>query len=73
MARGRGATIQRTADMGGLVGAKKILKIFKKGVKTRKIGVREVPEGGLGGTLDRACGAIFGSRNEVSAVPLEVQ
>lgn len=28
--------------------AKKILKIFKKGVKNRKIEVREVPEGGLG-------------------------
>lgn len=28
-------------------------KIFKKGVKNRKIGVREVPEGGVGGTLNR--------------------
>lgn len=58
--RGCGATIQRTADMGGLVGAKKILKIFKKGVKTRKIGVREVPEGGLGAPyIGCAGGAIF--------------
>ena len=30
------------------LGAKKFLKIFKKGVKNRKIGVREVPEGGTG-------------------------
>lgn len=30
------------------LGAKKFLKIFKKGVENRKIGVREVPEGGLG-------------------------
>lgn len=30
------------------LGAKKFLKIFKKGVKNRKIGVREVPEGGAG-------------------------
>ena len=29
------------------LGAKKFLKIFKKGVKNRKIGVREVPEGGM--------------------------
>ena len=28
--------------------AKKFLKIFKKGAKNLKIGVREVPEGGLG-------------------------
>ena len=28
--------------------AKKFLKIFKKGVENRKIGVREVQEGGLG-------------------------
>ena len=32
----------------GWLGRKKFLKIFKKGVKTRKLGVREVPEGGLG-------------------------
>ena len=31
VAQGCGAAIQRTADMGGVVGAKKILKIFKKG------------------------------------------
>jgi len=30
------------------LGAKKFLKIFKKGVENRKIGVREVPEGGAG-------------------------
>ena len=29
--RGCGAAIQRTADMGGLIGRKKFLKIFKKG------------------------------------------
>jgi hypothetical protein len=31
VARGCGAAIQRTVDTGGVVGAKKILKIFKKG------------------------------------------
>ncbi len=30
------------------LGAKKFLKIFKKGVENPKIGVREVPGGGLG-------------------------
>lgn len=39
--------------------AKKFLKIFKKGVKTRKIGVREVSEDGLGAPLYRVCGVIF--------------
>ena len=29
--QGCGAAIQRTVDTGGVVGAKKILKIFKKG------------------------------------------
>lgn len=43
--RERGEAIQRTADSAGVVGAKKFLKTFKKGVKTRKLGVREVPEG----------------------------
>lgn len=40
-------------------------KIFKKGVENRKIGVREVPEGGLGapyiGCAMRLLGAIFRS------------
>ena len=36
--RGRGEAIQRTADAAGTIGAKKFLKIFKKGVKTRKMG-----------------------------------
>ena len=31
MGRGRGAAIQRTVDTGGVVGAKKFLKTFKKG------------------------------------------
>lgn len=34
--------------MGGITGRKNFLKIFKKGVKNLKMGVREVPEGGLG-------------------------
>ena len=41
--RGCGAAIQRTADAAELVGEN-----FKKGVKNRKFGVREVPEGDLG-------------------------
>ena len=36
--RGCGEAIQRTADTGGLTGRKNFLKIFKKGVKTRKLG-----------------------------------
>lgn len=43
MSRGCGATIQRTADAAGLVWR----KIFLKEGENRKIGVREVPEGGL--------------------------
>lgn len=39
--RGRGAAIQRTADMGGVVGAKKFLKTFKKGGENPEIGVWE--------------------------------
>ena len=46
MARGRGTAIQRTADSAGTIGRKNFLKIFEKRVKTRKLGVREVPEGG---------------------------
>lgn len=45
---GRGAAIQRTADTAGLVWRKIFLREGEKGVKNRKIGVREVPEGGLG-------------------------
>ena len=33
---------------GRALGAKKFLKIFKKGVKNPEIGVREGPEGGAG-------------------------
>ena len=43
VARGRGAAIQRTADTAGQPGRKN----FLKGVKTRKIGVWEVPESGM--------------------------
>ena len=46
--RGRGAAIQRTADADRVVGQKNFLKRGEKLRKTRKIGVREVPEGGLG-------------------------
>ena len=45
VARGYGKAIQRTADIGGLVGRKKFLK--KRGGKPKN-GVREVPEGGAG-------------------------
>ena len=41
------------------LGAKKFLKIFKKGVENLKIGVREVPGGGLGAPY-RVCGVILG-------------
>ena len=47
---GRGAAIQRTADTDGLVW-RKILKRGEKGRKPKNwgvMGVREVPEGGLG-------------------------
>lgn len=61
VARGCGEAIQRTADTGGVVGAKKILKIFKGGMENRKNwgarGARGRPEG----TLYRACGATFES------------
>lgn len=48
MVRGRGEAIQRTVDTAGVIGRKNFLKIFKKGVENRKLGVWEVPEGGLG-------------------------
>ena len=55
---GRGTAIQRTADMGGVVGRKNFLKIFIKGVKKG-----EKPKNwGARGTkrlLYRRCGAIF--------------
>ena len=58
--RGCGTSIQSTADMGGLTGRKKFLKIFKKRVKNPKIGVREVLEDGLGAPyIGCAGGAIF--------------
>lgn len=60
---GRGEAIQRTADSTGVVGRKKILKIFKKGVENLKSGVREVPKGNLRGTLYRVRGVIFESGN----------
>lgn len=46
VARGHSAAIQRTADAGGHSRRKNFLKIFKKGVKTRKLGCgrdRETP------------------------------
>lgn len=39
VARGCGEAIQRTADAAGTIGAKKFLKIFKKGVKNLKMRV----------------------------------
>lgn len=44
---GCGEVIQRTADSTGVVGRKKILKIFKKGVKNPESGVRAGSEGGI--------------------------
>ena len=41
------------------LGAKKFLKIFKKGVENLKIGVREVPEGGLGTPYIRYAGRFW--------------
>ena len=38
-ARGCGAAIQRTVDTAGVIGRKNFLKIFKKGVENRKLGV----------------------------------
>ena len=48
VAQGCGAAIQRTADSTGVVGRKKILKIFKKGVKNPESGVRAGSEGDAG-------------------------
>lgn len=45
---------------GRVLGAKKFLKIFKKGAKNPKIGVREVPEGGLGGPYIGRAGRFLG-------------
>ena len=48
--QGCDAAIQHTADMGEATGRKKFLKIFKKGVKTRKLGCercRKVAQGHL--------------------------
>lgn len=44
VARGCGAAIQPTADMGGLIGRKKFLKIFKKGEKPKNWGARGAAE-----------------------------
>ena len=43
-----------------MLGAKKFLKIFKKGAKNPKIGVREVPEGGLGAPYIERAGRFSG-------------
>ena len=53
-------------------GAKKFLKIFKKGVENREIGVWEGSEGGLG-ALYRACGVISGLDARPLAAVLEVR
>ena len=41
--------------------AKKFLKIFKKGAKNPKIGVREVPEGGAGAPYIGCAGRFLGT------------
>ena len=48
-------------------------KIFKKGVKNRKIGVREVPEGDLGAPYIGCAGQFLGLDARPLAALLEVQ
>ena len=48
-------------------------KIFKKGAKTRKIGVREVPEGGLGAPYIGCAGQLLGLEVRPLAALLEVR
>lgn len=59
--RGYGEAIQRTADTDGAIGRKNFLKIFKKGVKNPKIGVREVPKGGPRAPYIGPAGVVFRS------------
>lgn len=59
-----GARVRRGDSVHGgqcrAVGAKKFLKIFKKGVENQKLGVREVPEGGLGAPYIGCAGRFLG-------------
>lgn len=59
-----GARVRRGDSAHGGYGwggwAKKFLKIFKKGGKARKIGVREVPEGGAGAPYIGCAGRFLG-------------
>ncbi len=71
MVRGRGAAIQRTADTGGVVGAKKFLKTFKKGGENPEIGVQEVPEGGAGAPSIGCAGRFLGLEARLLAALLE--
>lgn len=68
--RGRGAAIQRTADAAGQSERKKILKKGRERVKNRKIGVREVPEGGAGAPYIGCAGRFLGlGSRSLAALP----
>ena len=71
--RGRGAAIQRTADTAGQSERKKILKKGRERVKNRKIGVREVPEGGAGAPYIGCAGRFLGLETRPLAALLEVR
>lgn len=70
--RGCGATIQHTADTAGAVGRKNFFERGEKGRKTRKIGVREGPEGGLGAHYVGCAGQFLGLEARPLATLLEV-
>lgn len=68
--RGRGEAIQRTADSAGVIGQKKFLKIFKKGVKKgekpKNWGAKGAERANLG-ILYRVCGAFFRPGGSISS------
>lgn len=70
---GCGAAIQRTADAAGQSERKKILKKGRERVKNRKIGVREVPEGGAGAPYIGCAGRFLGLETRPLAALLEVR
>lgn len=71
--RGCGAAIQRTADAAGVIERKNFLKIFKKGVKTRKLGCGRSSGRWRRDTLYRVCEVIFRSGFSPLAALLEVR
>ena len=54
-------------------GAKKFLKIFKKGAENPKIGVPEVPEGGIGAPCIGCVGQFLGLETRPLAALLRVR